>query len=149
MSVHIEQCEWFDAPPATTWSAVEDISSHPTWMRDAVEVRFLNDQREGVGTEFWCLTRIGPLRNTDVLKVTEWDPGRVMGIAHTGVVKGSGRFTLADEGTGTRFCWEEVLRFPWWMGAAVGERIAKPILHRVWRSNLRRLKLIVEERRAP
>jgi hypothetical protein len=126
------------------WRAVEDISTHPAWMRDAAEITFLSEQHEGVGAEFACLTKVGPLRNHDVLRVTEWEPGVVMGIAHTGVVTGTGRFTLAPDGTDTRFCWEEVLRFPWWMGGPIGERAAKPVLGFVWRKNLRRLKAIVE-----
>jgi hypothetical protein len=144
MSVRIAQCEQLDASPNVVWRAVEDISTHPEWMRDAVEITFLTEQRQGVGAEFACLTKIGPLRNHDVLRVTEWEPGVSMGIAHTGVVTGSGRFTLTPGGGGTRFCWEEVLRFPWWMGGALGERIAKPVLGMVWRKNLRRLKTIVE-----
>jgi hypothetical protein len=43
------------------------------------------------------------------------------------------------------FCWEEVLRFPWWMGGPLGERLAKPVLGHVWRTNLRRLQAIVEQ----
>ncbi len=144
MSVRIEQCERFAAPADAVWRAVEDISTHPEWMRDAVEITFLTQERQGVGAEFACLTKIGPLRNHDVLRVTEWEPGTAMGIAHTGAVSGSGRFTLSPDVDGTRFCWEEVLRFPWWMGGLVGERIAKPVLAMVWRKNLRRLKVIVE-----
>lgn len=144
MTISIAQCEWMRGTPDRVWRAVEDISTHPMWMRDAVEVEFITEQHEGVGAEFRCLTRIGPFTNRDVLRVTEWAPRAAMGIAHTGVVSGSGRFTLEREDDGTRFCWEEVLRFPWWMGGAIGERVAKPVLHRVWRTNLRRLKEIVE-----
>jgi hypothetical protein len=144
MSVAIEQCEWFDATPAAVWAAVDDISTHPQWMKDAVEIDFTTEQHAGVGAEFACLTKIGPLRNHDVLRVTEWEPGAVMGIEHTGVVTGTGRFTLTPERGGTRFCWEEVLRFPWWMGGPIGERAAKPVLGHVWRGNLTRLKKKVE-----
>ena len=144
MSVRITHCAHFAAPPDVVWRAVEDISTHPEWMRDAVEITFLTDHHKGLGAEFACLTRIGPFRNHDVLLVTEWEPGTVMGIAHTGVVTGTGRFTLAAHGEGTNFCWEEVLRFPWWMGGPVGERVAKPLLGHVWRKNLSRLRAIVE-----
>jgi hypothetical protein len=67
-----------------------------------------------------------------------------MGIDHLGAVKGSARFTLAAHGAGTRFCWVEQLRFPWWMGGPIGERAAKPVLGRVWRGNLERLRAVVE-----
>jgi len=144
VSVSIRQCESFAASPDEVWRGVEDISTHPEWMRDAVKVSFLTDQHDGVGARFACLTKVGPLRNHDILVVTEWAPGRAMGIEHTGVVTGSGRFTLEPENDGTHFCWEEVLRFPWWMGGPVGERAAKPVLGAVWRGNLRRLKERVE-----
>ncbi len=144
MSVSIEQCEWFDASPEAVWAAVEDISTHTEWMKDAAEIEFTTERHSGVGAEFACLTKVGPLRNHDVLRVTEWEPGAVMGIEHTGVVTGTGRFTLTPEGGGTRFCWEEVLRFPWWMGGPVGELAAKPVLGHVWRGNLERLKEKVE-----
>lgn len=144
MSLSVEQCEWFAASPDDVWTAVEDISTHPEWMKDAAEITFTTPQHLGVGAEFACLTKIGPLRNHDLLRVTEWEPAAVMGIEHTGVVTGSGRFTLVAERDGTRFCWKEVLRFPWWMGGAVGERAAKPVLARVWRANLTRLKAKIE-----
>lgn len=144
MSVRIRQCEAFAATPDDVWRAVEDISTHVEWMRDAVEITFLTDQHQGVGATFACLTKVGPLRNHDVLRVTEWQPGAVLGIEHTGAVKGTARFTLTPADSGTRFCWEEVLRFPWWMGGVAGEQAAKPVLGHVWRGNLRRLKAKVE-----
>jgi len=142
--MRIEHCTWFAAPPERVWAEIEDISTHPTWMHDAVEVAFLTPEHTAVGAEFSCLTKVGFLRNHDVLRVTEWEPRAVMGIEHTGVVTGTGRFTLVPKHAGTRFCWEEVLRFPWWMGGVLGERAAKPVLARVWRANLRRLKVLVE-----
>jgi uncharacterized protein YndB with AHSA1/START domain len=134
-----------DARPEQVWAAVRDIASHPTWMRDAVAIRFRTDQRDGIGTVFDCDTRVGPLRMTDRMEVTEWDEGRVMGIAHQGVVTGRGRFTLDDVEAGrTRFTWDEELRFPWWAGGAVTARLARPVLQGIWRANLRRLKAVVE-----
>lgn len=145
MSVRIRVCTTIDAPPTDVWNEVEHIERHPEWMADAHDIRFVGSRRSGVGTEFASLTRVGPLPANDVAIVTEWEPRRAMGIVHRGVVTGTGRFTLRRKRGGrTRFCWEERLRFPWWMAGVVGERVAKPILKRIWRRNLQALKTRVE-----
>lgn len=127
------------ASPGQVWAEVERIEHHPEWMADAVEVEFESDTRRGQGTRISVLTRIGPFRTTDELEFTEWDPPRAMGVAHQGLFGGRGRFTFEPEGVGTRFTWAETIRFPWFLGGPVGEFLARPILTRVWRDNLRRL----------
>ena len=144
MTVRIEQCAQMSATPAEVWSAVDDVRVHGEWMRDAIEIVPLSERHQGLGAEFSCLTKIGPFRERDVLRITEWEPGVAMGIEHLGVVKGSGRFTLTPNSSGTRFCWVEELSFPWWMGGSIGERAAKPVLGRVWKRNLDRLRALVE-----
>ena len=150
MSIEIELCTEIPAPPDDVWALVEPIQTHTRWMADAERITFVGSQMRGVGTEFECLTVIGPLRTTDRMRVTEWVPGVAMGIEHRGAVAGRGRFTLASTPHGTRFCWREVLTFPWWMGGPVGERAAKPIFERVWRANLDRLRdYLIAETIAP
>lgn len=127
------------------WEALRDISSHIVWMADAEAIRFTGDRTEGPGTTFDCDTRVGPLRLTDRMAVTEWRPGRVMGIRHVGAVSGAGRFTLRRVRGGTRFTWTEQLTFRWWMGGPVGAACATPVLRRLWKGNLRRLKALVED----
>lgn len=144
MTVGLHLCERFDADPDRVWDDIRHLHTHEEWMADAHDLRFRGDQREGVGTELSNTTRVGPFHTFDVLRVTEWEAGRAMAIEHIGAVRGVGRFTLTADGDGTRFCWDETLRFPWWLGGAVGERAAKPMLLRVWRRNLRVLKARVE-----
>jgi carbon monoxide dehydrogenase subunit G len=122
------------------WEYLRSIERHVDWMEDAVAIRFCAAQTEGVGTAFETDTKVGPIRLVDKMVVTDWDPGRAMGIRHTGVVTGTGRFTLAAEGTGTRFTWEEELAFPWWMGRSLGGRAGAPVLRRIWRRNLENLR---------
>jgi carbon monoxide dehydrogenase subunit G len=120
---------------------VGQISSHVEWMQDAVAIRFDSDQQEGIGTAFQTDTKVGPLRLQDKMVITEWEPGRVMGIRHTGMVTGTGRFTLEEVAGGhTRFTWEEDLHFPAWMGGGLGGRAGAPILKRIWQHNLDNLR---------
>ena len=135
-----------DAPPPKVWAAVRDIGSHVAWMEDAVAIRFTSPRREGRGTTFDCDTKVGPLRLTDRMEVTQWSEGKAMGIRHVGLVQGTGRFTVKRRRRGgTRFSWEERLRFPWWMGGPIGSMLAAPILRRIWRRNLANLKRLVEQ----
>jgi hypothetical protein len=128
------------ASPDDVWADLADVSSHVEWMRDAVAIRFVTATHEGIGTQFDCETKVGPLRLTDRMEITSWEPGRAMGVRHTGIVTGDGVFTLrALRGGGTRFRWSERLRFPWWMGGPVGAWLSVPVLMAVWRGSLRNL----------
>lgn len=133
------------ASPAEVWRVIESIERHVEWMADAESISFTGTARRGVGTRFDCVTKIGPLRTTDRMEITEWTPERAMGIEHHGAVSGRGLFTLSKIPLlGTRFTWTEALTFPWWMGGPVGAFAAKPLLRAVWRRNLRRLKQLIE-----
>ncbi len=123
------------------WDTIEDIASHTTWMQDAVAIHFTSEQHSGVGTSFDCETRIGPFRLVDRMEITSWKPGREMGVRHHGLVTGTGRFELRRTRAGrTRFTWIERLQFPWYFGGPVGAFVARPVLRRVWRTNLRNLR---------
>ncbi len=136
-----------DATPARVWTIVEPIERHVDWMADAVAIRFHNDQTRGVGTSFACETKVGPIRLTDQMEITEWVPEVAMGVRHTGVVTGTGIFTLAplDEGRRTRFTWSEQLTFPWWLGGPIGEVVGgNLVMKAIWRRNLKSLKRLVD-----
>jgi len=146
VSVTIHICTTIAASPDDVWSAVERIETHTEWMLDAETITFRSEHHEGVGAEFDCLTKVGPLHTTDRFVVTRWAPGEAMGIEHRGAVTGVGEFRLRPlaGGASTEFCWEETLAFPWWLGSVAGERIGRPALKRIWEGNLRRLKTKVE-----
>jgi hypothetical protein len=128
-----------DAPPSAVWHRLADISDHVSWMADAAAIRFRDDRRSGVGTTFECETRLGPLRTLDVMEVTEWRERELLGVRHSGLVTGTGRFLLRSTGRErTRLTWDEDLRFPWWLGGPIGGVLARPVLRAVWRGNLRR-----------
>jgi uncharacterized protein YndB with AHSA1/START domain len=134
-----------DASPAAVWEAVRHVERHVDWMVDAEAIHFTSRRRSGVGTTFDCDTRIGPFRLTDRMEITEWRPGRRMGVRHSGLVTGRGRFTLARRRGGrTRFAWDERLTFPWWMGGPIGGVVGGQVLRLVWKRNLKTLKDLVE-----
>lgn len=140
-----------DAPPAAVWATVEPVERHVDWMADAEAIRFEGAQTRGVGTRFVCDTRVGPLKLADRMEITSWVPEREMGVRHQGLVTGTGRFTLtASADGGTLFAWEEELRFPWFLGARLGELIGgQLVLKAIWRRNLRSLKQLVEKAAQP
>ena len=137
-----------DATPARVWEVVEPVEQHVDWMHDAVAIRFTTEQTRGVGTEFLCDTKVGPISLVDKMEITEWVPGEVMGVRHIGLVTGVGRFTIEpiDLGRRPRFTWAEDLTFPWWMGGPVGAWVGGKIaLGPIWRRNLKNLRRLVEQ----
>jgi uncharacterized protein YndB with AHSA1/START domain len=140
MTVHLRVATTVPVPPDDLWRAIERIETHTDWMADAESITFCSAQTSGVGATFRCRTRVGPVVLDDAMRVTEWDAPRVMGIAHEGVVTGTGRFTLSPSAAGTRLVWDERLVFPWFLGGRVGERIGRVALAHIWRGNLRRLR---------
>lgn len=138
-----------DASPAEVWAIVEPVERHVDWMADAVAIHFETDQTRGVGTRFLCDTKVGPITLQDRMEITEWEPERRMGVRHTGVVTGSGVFELdpIDLGRRTRFTWTEDLRFPWYLGARLGEVVGGQfVMKQIWKRNLRKLAGLVDAR---
>ncbi len=134
-----------DASRTEVWAYVRDIATHVDWMHDAVAIRFLDDQRAGVGTRFECDTKIGPFSLTDVMEVTAWEDEHRIGVRHVGLITGEGDFSLEElTPTRTAFRWVEVLEFPWYLGGRFAAAVASPILRRVWNRNLEQLKARIE-----
>ena len=136
-----------NASTQRVWDVVEPIERHVDWMADAVAIRFKTDQTRGTGTEFYCDTKVGTIKLVDEMKITSWVPLKAMGVTHTGVVTGTGEFTLeALTPTTTRFVWTEVLVFPWWLGGKLGALVGGQIVMKaIWRKNLRLLKKLAEQ----
>jgi Polyketide cyclase / dehydrase and lipid transport len=135
-----------DALPDDVWKVLEPVENHVDWMADAEAIRFTTEQTRGVGTKFLCDTKVGPIRMTDPMEITEWEPGHAMGVRHTGIVSGVGRFTLSQRGPrSTNFIWRENLTFPWWLGGPIAGALGgKVVLKFIWNRNLKALKQLVE-----
>ena len=137
-----------NASPTQVWEEVRHVERHVDWMADAESITFTSDARSGVGTTFDCVTKVGPIKLTDKMAITEWRDGRTMGVRHDGIVTGEGAFTLARiRRDRTRFTWEERLVFPWWMGGPVGGVVGGVVMRQIWKRNLRVLKALVESGR--
>jgi hypothetical protein len=143
---HIQVSIDINASVSRVWEVVEPVERHIDWMADAVAIRFQTEQTRGVGTKFFCDTKVGPIKLVDVMTITAWEPNAVMGVTHTGVVTGTGEFTLtALTDSTTRFTWTESLVFPWWLGGPIGAIVGGQIVMKaIWRRNLRKLKKLVE-----
>jgi len=123
------------------WDYLKNIEDHVEWMADAYSIDFTSSQKSGEGTTFDCLTKIGPIKLNDKMTITEWVDEERMGVKHSGIVTGSGVFTIEKiSDQETFFSWQESLKFPWYMGGPVGALISKPILTWVWKRNLKELR---------
>jgi len=75
-------------------------------------------------------------------------PERLMGVRHTGIVTGTGVFTLEaiDLNRRTRFTWSEDLQFPWFLGGRLGEILGGQIVMKaIWRRNLSALRSLINQ----
>jgi hypothetical protein len=135
----IEVAVTVPAPVDEVWDDAAHIDRHVEWMADAHALDFLSEQQSGAGTRIAVETRVGPLRTTDVMEFTAWEPPRRMAVKHSGLFSGTGEFLLEPvDGGATRFTWRENIRFPWFLGGPAGALAARPILTAIWRRNLRR-----------
>ncbi len=140
MARSIETSIEIAASPDVVWDDLARLERHVEWMADAERIDFLTPQHAGVGTRMKVLTKVGPLRTSDVMEFTAWDPPHRMAISHDGLVSGTGEFFLTPIGQDrTLFTWREELTFPARFGGAFGAALARPILTAIWRRNLKRL----------
>lgn len=90
------------------WSVLADWERQAVWMRDADRVEVLTPFRAGVGVTLAVRTRVyGVPLFTERLEVIAWDPPRRLAVAHRGIVRGTGAWTVEPAATGTRLTWTE------------------------------------------
>jgi Polyketide cyclase / dehydrase and lipid transport len=132
------------ASPAAVWQLASELAAQPEWMGDLVGIRFASEETSGLGVVMDCDTRIGPVRLTDRMVVTEWQERQVIAIRHEGLIRGTGRFCIEPHLTGTWFTWTEDLQFPWWLGGSAAGAAARPVLAATFRRDLAGLKRLAE-----
>lgn len=142
--MEIRVSKLISAPPERIWPYLVDWERLDRWMKEASNIRLVSPHREGIGVFCEAKIRIGFIRTVDRIRVTRWEPPRVLGLEHLGWVTGNGLMELVPENAGTFLRWTETFVPPWgWLGGT-GMRIWKPLMRRIFDRDLRLLKIIVE-----
>jgi carbon monoxide dehydrogenase subunit G len=130
----------------TAWAHLVRWEQQAAWIADADRVRVLGAAREGVGVRISVRTRVLTLPVlTEVLEVVRWEPPRLLRIAHTGFVRGTGDWRLDPVAGGqTRFTWTEDLRLPIPVVGSIALRVYSLVLRRVMRRSVGRLASVVQ-----
>jgi len=135
----------FAADRERVWAMAIRWEDQPRWMQDAVWVRVLSAQREGVGARIRVKNRVlhVPLF-AEELEVTAWDPPERMEMAHRRFVRGVGTWELEPERDGTRFTWTEDLSLPIPLLGELALVVYRPFLRRLMRRGLSTLQRLVD-----
>lgn len=146
----IEVSDTMPGPPEVVWSLVTDWERQGDWMLEASGLEVTSAHREGVGVEARATVRIAGIRTRDTVRVSMWEPPRLLVIDHVGWVKGAGEIQLAPIREGTRIRWRETLYAPRALGPVgrFGLRMVAPLMRRVFRRDLRVLQSLVRLRAA-
>ena len=144
----IELFDTMPGPPEVVWDLLTDWEHQGDWMLEASDFRVVGDQREGVGVEAKATVRIAGIRTRDRIRVSMWEPPRILVIDHLGWVKGAGEIQLVPIREGTRIRWRETLFAPRMLGPVgrLGLRLAAPLMRRIFRRDLRVLRSLVRSR---
>jgi carbon monoxide dehydrogenase subunit G len=137
-------------PPEVVWELITDWENQGDWMLEASRFEVIGEQREGVGVEARATVRIAGLRTRDRIRVSMWEPPRILVIDHLGWVKGAGEVQLVPIREGTRMRWRETLYAPRLLGPVgrIGLRLFSPLLRRTFRRDLKVLRSLVRLRAA-
>jgi carbon monoxide dehydrogenase subunit G len=146
--VVIEVLDTMPGPPEVVWELLTDWEHQGDWMLEASRFEVIGEQREGVGVEAKATVRIGGLRTRDRIRVSMWEPPRILVIDHVGWVKGAGEIQLVPIREGTRMRWRETLFAPRLLGPVgrVGLRAFAPMMRRIFQRDLRVLRSLVRLR---
>ena len=72
MSKRIETSIIINKPLDAVWQEVKVMENHVNWMEDAVKIDILSENNSGIDTKMNVLTKVGPIKLTDIITVTEW-----------------------------------------------------------------------------
>jgi carbon monoxide dehydrogenase subunit G len=141
----IEVSDTMPGSPDVVWASITDWEHQDDWMLEASDFEVIGDQREGVGVEARATVRIAGIKTSDRVRVSMWEPPRILVIDHLGWVKGTGEIQLHPVSEGTRMRWKETLLPPAKLGPVgrFGLVVARPLMRRIFRRDLRVLRALV------
>lgn len=142
--VELEMSVRIEAPIEKVWERLVDWENLGEWMLEGRGFKVTSDHQEGVGVTAEASIRIGGITTTDPVEVTRWEPPEVLEITHSGWVAGTGLMVCKPAPWGTFLYWKETLRPPLWILGAVGLRLFKPLMQRVFERDLAVLKSLLE-----
>jgi uncharacterized protein YndB with AHSA1/START domain len=130
---------------AAVWPYLVDWERLDRWMEEISDVRVSTLHREGIGVEAEATVRIAGISTRDRIRVTRWERPHVLEIAHLGWVRGRGLMELFPQAErSSRLRWTETLIPPWGAVGSLGMRASLPVMRRVFRRDLVRLRDLVE-----
>jgi hypothetical protein len=143
--MQVEASVQLPVSPDRAWAFVLRWEEQPRWIRDAVRVRVVTPERDGVGARIEVRNRVlGVSMFTEQLEVTAWDPPRRLEMTHRGFVRGVGTWWFEPDATGTRFTWTEELSLPVPILGELALWVYRPFMKRLMRSGLASLQRLIE-----
>ena len=133
-----------DGPIDLVWAILTDWERQGEWMLEASDFVVVSPNREGVGVEAEATVTIGGISTRDRVRVDVWDPPSHLGIEHLGWVGGRGDLRMSQlPGGRTKLEWREELRPPLGPLGAIGLRLFRPLMRRVFERDARVLAEVV------
>lgn len=144
--IDLEMGATLPGPPEVVWELITDWEHQDDWMLEASDFEVVSAHREGIGVEAEATISIGGIRTRDRVRITRWEPGRVLGIEHLGWVSGHADMRLVPSNGSTRITWREHFTPPLGIVGALGMTAFKPIMYRIFMRDLRVLAGLVRAR---
>jgi hypothetical protein len=137
------------APPEVVWAAITDWPRQSRWMLATTVTAEPSAAPAGrrVGERLTAVTRLGPVRFSDPMEVTAWDPPHRADVRHLGrVVRGTGSFIVEPAPGGAWLTWVEDLELPLGALGRAGFGLLEPLARLGLRASLRRMARDLERR---
>lgn len=143
--VALEMEATIPAPPEVVWRLITDWERQGDWMLEASDFVVTSAHRKGVGVEAEATIKIAGLTTRDKVRVTGWEPPRLLAIEHLGWVSGAGEIFIAPSGPGrSHMFWREELYPPLGLLGSIGLTMFKPLMKWIFDRDVQVLARLAE-----